>query len=82
MEDTKYKPNGTKEEIKIGILHVVNGYYVSNEGSKCKPSFHVWVPDVTCCTCESAYLEISLAVCRCNYLAKNKVKLKYNYSYN
>ena len=30
----KYEPNGTKEEVTLGILHNVNGYYVSNEGTK------------------------------------------------
>lgn len=29
-----YEPNGTKEEIRLGILHSVNEYYVSNEGTK------------------------------------------------
>lgn len=66
----KYKPNGSKESVKIGILHSVDGYYVSNEGTKKAPSFHVWIPDRTCCVCDSAYDEISLAVCRCNFLAK------------
>ena len=72
-----YKPNGSKEDIKIGILHSVGGYYVSNEGTKLKPNFHVWIPDGTCAACDSAYPEISLAVCRCDYLFKNKVKAKY-----
>ena len=72
-----YKPNGTKENVKIGILHNVDGYYVSNEGTKKSPSFHVWVPNGTHVVCDSAYDEISLAVCRCDYLAKHKVKLRY-----
>lgn len=55
-----------KEE---GILHSVNGYYVSNEGTKNKPNYHVWIPGITHAVCDSAYNEISLAVCRCNYLA-------------
>lgn len=29
----KYQPNGTKEDIKMGILHSVGGYYISNEGT-------------------------------------------------
>jgi hypothetical protein len=73
--DTKYSPNGTNEEVKLGILHNVKGYWVSNEGSKLKPNFHVWVPGITQSSCDSAYAEISLAVCRCNYLAKNNIKL-------
>lgn len=65
-------PNGTKDDIKIGILHSVGGYYVSNEGTKQSPNYHVWIPGVTHATCDSAYNELSLAVCRCNYIAKNK----------
>jgi hypothetical protein len=73
----KYEPNGTKEEVTLGILHNVNGYYVSNEGTKQKPNYHVWVPSVTHADCDSAYDDITLAVCRCDYLAKHKAKLKY-----
>ncbi len=65
----KYKPSGTKEEASLNILHLINGYYVSNEGTKKHPNFHVWVPNGTHCKCDSAYNEISLAVARCNYLA-------------
>lgn len=70
-----YEPNGTPDDIKIGILHSVDGYWVSNEGTKKQPSFHVWIPGITHSTCDSAYDDISLAVARCNYLAKNKVKI-------
>lgn len=73
----KYAPNGTDEDIKLGILHEVNGYWVSNEGTKGKPNFHVWVPSVTHSICESAYPDITLAVARCNYLARKKIKLSY-----
>lgn len=73
----KYQPNGTQEEVSLNILHNVNGYYVSNEGTKDKPVFCVWVPNLTHCVSDSAYSEISIAVVRCNYLAKNKSKLKY-----
>lgn len=66
----KYSPNATEDEIKSGILHSVGGFYVSNEGSKTKPNYHVWVPGITCASCDSAYDDITLAVCRCNYLAK------------
>ena len=68
-----YKPNGTKEDIKIGIIHSVGGYYVSNEGTKLNPNYHVWVPSVTHAICDSAYNDISLSVCRCDYLANNKI---------
>lgn len=71
----KHKPNGTEEEISLGILHLKDGYYVSNEGTKINPNFHVWIPNGTHVVCDSAYDEISIAVCRCNYLHKNKVKL-------
>lgn len=72
---SNYEANGTTEDIKIGILHSVGGYWVSNEGTKAKPNYHVWVPDITHSTCDSAYNDLSLAVCRCNYLAKNLVTI-------
>lgn len=64
--------NVTNENLAIGILHAVNGYYVSNEGSKSNPNFHVWIPQTTHSTCDSAYNDLSLAVSRCNFLAKTK----------
>lgn len=73
-----YEPNGTKEEVLLGILHNENGYYISNEGCKKKPKFHVWIPDTTCAVVDSAYVDITLAVARCNYLAKNKIKAIYH----
>ena len=63
--------------VNLGILHNVNGYYVSNEGTKKNPSYHVWVPSVTHANCDSAYDDITLAVCRCDYLAKHKVQMPY-----
>ena len=65
-----YSPNGTPEDLKIGILHSVGGYWVSNEGSKSAPSFHVWIPGITHSKCDSAYGDLSLAVARCNYIAQ------------
>jgi hypothetical protein len=62
------------------ILHEVNGYYVTNEGTKSKPGFHVWIPGITHATCDSAYADISLAVARCNYLEKVKAKIPYQKS--
>jgi len=76
MDAQAHKPNGTKEDKSMGILHNVNGYHVSNEGSKDKPNFHVWVPGLTHSRCDSAYNDITLAVCRCNYLARNNITLK------
>lgn len=73
-QDNKYQPNGTKEDVKLGILHSVNGYWVSNEGTKQNPKFHVWIPSLTHSVCDSAYSDITLAVCRCDYIAKNKYK--------
>ena len=69
--------NARKEEVELFILHNVNGYWVSNEGSKQKPNYHVWIPSVTHSVCDSAYAEIDLAVCRCNYLAKNNIEASY-----
>jgi hypothetical protein len=40
-------------------------YYVTNEGTKSEPSYHVWIPDITHSKCDSAYLELELAICRC-----------------
>lgn len=69
---SKYTPNGTKEDIQLGILHSVGNFWVSNEGTKVKPNFHVWVIGVTHSKCDSAYTDISLAVRRCNFLANRK----------
>ena len=77
MYKNTYETNGTKEEVKIGILHSVNRYWVSNEGTNQKPNYHVWIPGVTHSVCDSSYAEIDLAVCRCNYLAKNKIQAAY-----
>lgn len=55
-----------------GILYSKDGYYVSNEGTKKEPSFHVWIPRLTHAIIDSAYIDISLAICRCRFLAKNK----------
>lgn len=42
-----------------------------------EPNYHVWVPGVTHANCDSAYGDITLAVCRCDYLAEHKSQLKY-----
>ena len=73
----KYEPNGTEEEVKLGILHNVNGYWVSNEGTKQKPNYHVCIPSVTHSFCDSDYADVTIAVARCNYLAKNKIEARY-----
>jgi len=75
------EPNGTKEQVKIGILHKNKNYYVSNEGTKIEPNFHVWIPSVTHSICDSAYSDISIAVSRCNYLANNNIKINYETRY-
>lgn len=67
--------NATAEDLSIGILHSVNGYYVSNEGSRKSPNYHVWIPEITHSICDSAYADLSCAVARCTYLAKNNVKM-------
>lgn len=69
--------NATKEDLAIGCLHSVDDYWVSNEGTKKNPLYHCWIPDVTHCYCDSAYEDLSCAVARCNYLAKNKVTIPY-----
>lgn len=69
----KYLPNGTEGDIEAGVLHSIDGYYVSNEGTAKKPNFHVWIPNGTHAICDTAFGEISLAVARCNYIAREKV---------
>lgn len=70
-QTNKYKPNGTREEIKLGILHSTkNGYWVSQELHKGQEVFQVWIPDGTCCVSTEAYEDISLAVARCNFLSQ------------
>lgn len=59
------------------ILHNIDGYYVSNEGTKYKPNYHVWIPGITHATCDSAYSDLSCAISRCNYLQKNKIEMPY-----
>lgn len=71
-----YNPNGTEEYLKIGIIYNRNGYYVSNEGTNKSPNFHVWIPSVTHAICDSAYSDLSIAKCRCDYLFNNKIKAK------
>lgn len=78
MENT---PNGTQGDISMNIFHSVGRYYVSNEGTKKHPNYHVWVPGCTHAVCDSAYHELDLAVARCNYLAKEGVKAS-QYRYN
>lgn len=70
-----YTPNGNKEDVKLNILHSMGGYYVSNEGTRVNPNYHVWIPNITHAECDSAYSDISLAVSRCNYLFKNNIKI-------
>lgn len=65
-----YLPNGTPDDIAAGIIHSVGRYWVSNEGTKAKPSYHVWMPAITHSVADSAYLDLSLAIARCNYLHK------------
>lgn len=64
-----HHPNGTEEEVNLGIIHSINDYWVSNEGTKQKPNYQVWKISITHSVCDSAYESIDLAVCRCNYLA-------------
>lgn len=70
----RYDPNANNEEVAMGILHNINGYWVSNEGTKQNPNYHVWIPNGTHSVCDSAYADITLAVSRCDYLANNEQK--------
>ncbi len=64
-------PNATPENIQLNILHEVGNYWVSNEGTKKQPAYHVWQIGITHSTCDSAYTDISLAVARCKYLSQS-----------
>ena len=55
---------------ELNILHNAGDYWVTNEGTKDLPSFHVWKNGITHATCDSAYSDLSLAVSRANYLNK------------
>ena len=57
------------------VLHEINNYYITNEGTIKNPNYHVWVPCITYSKCDSAYNDLSLAISRCNYLAKNNIKI-------
>ena len=74
VSNSSQTANASKEEVKLGILHNVNGYWVSNEGTKENPNYHVWIPSVTHSVVDSAYDDLSLAVVRCNYLAKTALR--------
>jgi len=52
------------------ILYEVGNYWITNEGTKQKPSFHVWKMGVTHSVSDSAYSDLSLAIARANYLNK------------
>ena len=58
------------------ILYCANGFYVSNEGTKMCPNYHVWIPWITHYICDSAYKELDLAIARCNYLDKNSTIIR------
>ena len=69
-----YQAIATPEDIKLGYLHNINDqYFVTNEGTKINPNYHVWVAGITLANCDSAYNDLSLAIARCNYLA-NRIK--------
>ena len=54
------------------ILFEIDGFYVTNEGDTKNPSYHLWKPNLTHATVDSAYNDISLGKVRCKYLALNK----------
>lgn len=53
-------------ELPPGVLHAAAGFYVS----KTAQGFTVWPPGVTHSRSDSAYEDKSVAVARCDYLAK------------
>ena len=50
------------------ILHTAGPFWVTNEGTKDKPAYHVWVDGITHSVADSAYSDISLAISRAEYL--------------
>ena len=52
------------------------GYYVYK--IKCKKDiiYEVFIPNYTYAFLDSAYKDVSLAIARCNYLHKNKIKIR------
>lgn len=52
------------------ILHESGDFWVSNEGTRGKPAFHVWRVGITHSKVDSAYDDFSLAVARCDYLGR------------
>jgi len=56
---------------EINILHSAGKYWVSNEGTKKNPNYHVWKDGITHASCDSAYNDLALAICRAEYLDKN-----------
>ena len=46
--------------------------YISNEGSKKSPKYHVWVNGATCAMADSAYADLSLAIARADYIDQSK----------
>lgn len=71
--ETSNQPNTTPAKKATGVLHSAGkGYWVSNEGTKNKPLYHVWMPDVYHSVCDSAYTDLETAIRRCNFIAHNE----------
>lgn len=66
----EYKNLMVNPDLDAGIFHDVGKYWVTNEGTKTKPNFHVWENGLTHSIVDSAYHDLSLAIARANYLAK------------
>ena len=63
-----YSENEMNDIMKDKIIHSSgDGFYVS----KIKNLYHVWEPSVTHAIADSAYEDLSCAIARCDYLAKN-----------
>ena len=50
------------------ILHSIGNFWISDEGTKDKPAYHVWVDGITHAVADSAYNDLSLAISRAEYL--------------
>jgi hypothetical protein len=58
-------------------IYSKSGYFITNEGTAKKPSYHVWISGVTHAVCDSAYLHFDLAICRCDFLEKTNASSFY-----
>lgn len=57
------------------IVHKAGKWYVELIKINKEDVYHVFYTGITYSLCDSAYLNSDLAICRAEYLAKNKIEL-------